>query len=151
MGVGSLVPRKRFVEMAQAFEPVDGTLIIVGDGGERARLTADGVRCMGRLDHDALREVLRASDVFVHAAGDAAFGLAVAEAQAVGLPAIVMAHSGPAELVEDGRTGYVVSPDDLTDAMQRQMPTVGIREHIITKFSIETTKRRYQELYASLK
>ena len=40
------------------------------------------------------------------------FGLVLVEAMACGLPAIAVDRFGPAEIVDDGRTGWLVEPDD---------------------------------------
>lgn len=113
LAVGQLIKRKRFVELIEDFKDVPGTLLIVGDGPMRSQLSGKNVRLMGQLDRDEVLEVLQASDVFVHSAAFEAFGLAVAEAQAVGLPAIVIEGSGAAEIVEHGVTGSVVPVDGL--------------------------------------
>jgi glycosyltransferase involved in cell wall biosynthesis len=41
------------------------------------------------------------------------FGLVLVEGMACGLPAIAVDRLGPAEIVDDGRTGWLVDPDDL--------------------------------------
>jgi glycosyltransferase involved in cell wall biosynthesis len=48
------------------------------------------------------------------------FGLVLVEGMACGLPAIAVNRLGPAEIIDDGRTGWLVDPDDrdqLTDAI----------------------------------
>nr|WP_304952599.1 glycosyltransferase [cf. Phormidesmis sp. LEGE 11477] len=43
-----------------------------------------------------------------------AFGMVAIEALACGVPVIAYARGGPAEIVRDGQTGWLVSPDDVT-------------------------------------
>ena len=53
------------------------------------------------------------------------FGLVVVEAMSAGVPAVVAAHGGPADLVEDGVTGVHHRPfdaDSLADALRRVLP-----------------------------
>ncbi|MGE0878839.1 MAG: glycosyltransferase family 4 protein [Acidimicrobiia bacterium] len=61
---------------------------------------------------DDVDAVLSATDLLVHPAVDDPFPVAVLEALASGLPAIVTASGGPREVVEHGRTGLVFAPGD---------------------------------------
>lgn len=68
----------------------------------------------GWHDHDALPDFLRASDVLALASVREQFGLVLVEAMACALPVIAVDRFGPAEIVEDGETGWLVPPDDET-------------------------------------
>jgi len=76
-------------------------------------LGARGVRCHAPVPKSALVGKLRAARVMLYR-GDPneTFCLAVAEAQALGLPAVVMPLGSLPERVEDGVTGTVASDDD---------------------------------------
>lgn len=91
-------------------------LLVVGDGPERERLealaqsTGANVRFLGwRTD---VGSVLRLADVYVHAAEFEAFGLAIAEAGAAGLPRVAVARGGVGEIIEDGIDGRLVPTTD---------------------------------------
>jgi glycosyltransferase involved in cell wall biosynthesis len=94
-GVGRLEPGKRFDRLIQATGEVPGvTLLLVGDGSERAELEQLAAR-NGVTDRvvftGAVRDVramLCAMDVFASPSGHETFGLAVLEALACGLPAL---------------------------------------------------------------
>jgi glycosyltransferase involved in cell wall biosynthesis len=94
--------------------------------------------------------LLRASDVLVHPAIHEAFGLVVADAQALGLPAIVTENTGPAEIVENGFTGLVVPPEKLAEAMLAIGRYEGPRRHAVEEFSDNRMRREYRMLYAVL-
>jgi glycosyltransferase involved in cell wall biosynthesis len=68
------------------------------------------VRLLGRVG-DAAR-VLASLDVFVSASRTEAFGMAMAEALACGVPVVATATEGAREIVEDGRTGLIVPIGD---------------------------------------
>ena len=79
------------------------------------------VTWLGELDEDALVEEYRRASVVVlvsrfragaSPAGEG-LGLAVLEAGALGVPTIGSAIGGTAECIVDGRTGYLVPPDDV--------------------------------------
>jgi glycosyltransferase involved in cell wall biosynthesis len=81
---------------------------------------AQDVFLAGWHDHDALPAFLNAADAQVLASVREQFGLVLVEGMACGLPAIAVDRFGPGEIVEDGRTGWLVGPDDeqaLTEAI----------------------------------
>ena len=55
-------------------------------------------------------DLVGAMDVFLHAAEDEPLGRAVMEAMTLGRPVVAPAAGGPAELIEDGVSGLLVSP-----------------------------------------
>jgi glycosyltransferase involved in cell wall biosynthesis len=91
-------------------------LEIFGDGSERTRLQRQAVA----LHVDAhfhgevlnVRERLAGLDVFVLPSRAENSPLAIVEAMAQGLPVIGTRVGGVAELVDHGRTGLLVQPDD---------------------------------------
>src|SRR5204863_135431 len=66
----------------------------------------------GWHSHDDLPDFLRASDVLVHASVNEQFGQVLVEAMACELPTIAVDRAGPAEIVDDPDTGWLVEPDD---------------------------------------
>jgi len=134
--VSNLSPHKRPLDLLEAFASLDdpaATLTLVG-GARDARLT-DRVRSrlrrpdlagratwVGPLAPEAVAERLGRSDVFVLPALDEAYGMAVAEALGLGLPAIVARSGNLPAIVSDGVDGIVVAPRDtaaLAGAMRR--------------------------------
>ena len=84
------------------------------------RLGAPGVHLAGWHGHDTLPAFLSASDVLALASVREQFGQVLVEAMAAELPLIAVNRFGPAEIVEPGRTGWLVEPDDrdaLADAL----------------------------------
>lgn len=75
-----------------------------------------GIRCSvtGVLkDSEQVGEALSCGDVFVTTSSIESFGLAAAEASAIGLPVIASASSGLLDVVEDGSTGWLVEPGNV--------------------------------------
>ena len=101
--------------------------LIAGDGSEKAALQAqietlglrECVTLLGfRTDATAL---MAAADVFVLPSLAEPFGLVLLEAMALSRPVVATRAGGPAEIVVDGETGFLVapsSPDALAGAMQ---------------------------------
>jgi len=98
-----------------------GAAVYGGSGGERMRQVlerADGLQTIGirrfaPVGRDALAAVLRGARVMLYR-GDPGetFCLAVAEAQAMGVPAVVQPLGSLAERVIDGVSGRVAHSDD---------------------------------------
>lgn len=101
--------------VVEAMKDVPGArLDVVGDGSERASLeaaarahgVADRVRFVG-YERDP-RPHVAAADVAVSASRDEPLGLSVLEAEAMGKPVLAFAGGGIPEIVEDGKTGWLV-------------------------------------------
>jgi glycosyltransferase involved in cell wall biosynthesis len=102
--------------------PDDASLVLLGgypgewEGEHPAdAIAASGARNVflgGWHDHDALPAFLSAADVFALASVREQFGSVLVEAMACCLPAIAVDRFGPADIVDDGATGWLVEPDD---------------------------------------
>jgi glycosyltransferase involved in cell wall biosynthesis len=77
------------------------------------RTGARNVFLAGWHEHSALATVLNAADAQVLASVREQFGLVLVEGMACGLPALAVNRLGPAEIIEDGRTGWLIEPDNL--------------------------------------
>jgi glycosyltransferase involved in cell wall biosynthesis len=98
----------------------DASLLIVGDGPDRAALetltgslgVATAVRFLGWRDD--IRGFLAASNVVaVPSVIEEAFGLTALEGMAAGRPVITFASGGLPELVRHGETGFLVPKGDV--------------------------------------
>lgn len=99
--VSRLVRYKRIDLLVEAFRLLpEQQLVIIGDGPESERLqkmASANVRFTGKVDQGELLRLLCKAKGFVYA-GEEDFGIAVAEAQAVGVPLIVFARGGQSEI-----------------------------------------------------
>ena len=93
---------------------------IIGDGPARpaveaafAPLPRDRVRFAGALAPSAIAARLAAGDAFVWPAIDEAFGMALIEAQACGLPVVAGDSPGVAAVVDDGVTAVLTPMGDV--------------------------------------
>lgn len=102
----------------------DWRLLVVGDGVARTEVEAalgrpgERVVYAGALAPDEMPAVLAAADLFVWPAINEAYGMAILEAQAAGVPVVAGRSGGVPEIVADGRTGALVTPGD-ADAFAR--------------------------------
>ncbi len=131
------------------------------DGSRLSRARPSNVHLLGELDDGELVAHLAASDCFALASTSRAesFGIAVAEAQAAGLPAVVTdTGTGTAESVEDGVTGFVVAPRDpralagalaslLADEDRRRRMGAAARERAVRLHSLHERAAEVMDLY----
>ena len=113
MRPGDKAASYRVLADAMARVPGDWRLTLAGDGPERGAIEAwfagfgDRVRFTGVLEPDALRRRYAASDLLVWPAINEAYGMALLEAQAAGLPVIAGDAGDVAAVVQDGETGLL--------------------------------------------
>lgn len=102
-------------------------LDVIGDGPLHATLRRfvdeqgmqDAIHILGRRDTTYVQEALRSADVFALPSVTAADGdqegipVSLMEAMASGVPCLSTVHSGIPELIEDGRSGWLVPERDI--------------------------------------
>lgn len=90
-------------------------LVIVGDGPYREtmerELTESNAVFLGFRHGEELSALYASSDLFVFPSVTDTLGQVVMESQASGLPVLVSDIGGPKEVVENGRTGFVLPSD----------------------------------------
>jgi glycosyltransferase involved in cell wall biosynthesis len=87
--------------------------MIVGDGSDRPVIEAavNGDSAIRLLGHrDDVPRILKAADVFVLSSQYEASPVAVLEAMSAGLPVVALDVGAVSDMVEDGQTGFLVSP-----------------------------------------
>lgn len=164
-GVGRLVPAKRFDLLVRAAAANPGTfLLLAGTGPERGNLlrlaadlgAADRVAVMSSEDGGPdVPGVLAAADLFVSPSPEEAFGLAVVEALAAGLPVLYAACPAiedlpPCDAPGASRVGG--DPGKLAAAIGRQRRAGPVRLAVpaaVEHYHIAHTADRVLALYAS--
>jgi glycosyltransferase involved in cell wall biosynthesis len=96
-----------------------------------------------------------ASAVLVPSQWEEPFGLVPCEAQAAGAPVVGYAIGALPEIVEDGRTGWLVAPGDIAaaaDALARvdAIARRDCRARVEERFSVPSMLDAYEQVYAKL-
>ena len=93
-------------------------LLIVGDGPARAEVErafaplADRLRYAGTVAEESLPALLAGCDLLAWPAVNEAYGMALLEAQAAGLPVVAGRSGGVPALIAQGETGLLSAPGD---------------------------------------
>ncbi|HLE67450.1 MAG TPA: glycosyltransferase family 4 protein [Burkholderiales bacterium] len=95
-------------------------LVVAGDGTARSEVEAvleaaapGRSRLLGALSLNEIAAMYGAGDVCVWPAVNEAYGMAMLEAQAAGVPVVSCAERGVPDVVVDGRTGLLAPPGDM--------------------------------------
>jgi len=111
-------------------------LVVAGDGTARAeveRLFDGHAVFLGSLRQRRIAELLAASDLSAWPAVNEAYGMALLEAQAAGIPVVSCNTRGVPDIVADGRTGLLVPYGDeaaFADGIRRLLTDEALRRRL---------------------
>lgn len=170
--VGSLYPVKGHKYLIDAAGHAirrcqDMIFVIVGRGGLREELEAQA-RNLGIFPHmrflghrEDVRDLLYLFDVFVLPSLSEGMPLALLEAMAAGLPAVATRVGGVQDVLQDGKTGFLVPAGEplaladrimtlLQDRVLAKEMGEAARQVVTRRFSVSRMVDDYKEIYASL-
>jgi glycosyltransferase involved in cell wall biosynthesis/predicted metal-dependent phosphoesterase TrpH len=124
-------------------------LVLAGRGPEEDALRhrlGSAATFLGWVEGDRLAQAYASADLFMFASTTDTFGQVILEAQASGLPVLAVDAGGPAELIEDGRSGCLVPPDpaSLAGALRGLARREAIRERLATGGLLAVRERSWQ-------
>jgi len=151
----------RFRDLAVGCADLPAEFIWLGDGDLRADLMVDSVllthmEIAGWLPRSGVYAELAHADIFVLPSLWEGMPLALIEAQAAGLPAVVSNVVGNRDVVIDGETGFVCNTDQeliqktrllIEDVALRQKMGRAAREMAAKRFSVERMHREMMAVY----
>jgi len=123
-----LHPKKRGMALIQAIEKVKAKLSpsfkfqlnIIGDGKEKKRLEKKvnslnlqkEIKFLGYRSRDEIKKIFEQTDFFVLPTIKEAFGIAVLEAKAAGIPVVAMSYGGVRDMIEHRKEGFLANNDE---------------------------------------
>jgi glycosyltransferase involved in cell wall biosynthesis len=119
------------------------------------------VRYAGATDTCATARALKSADLFVWPAVNEAYGMALLEAQAAGIPAVCGDFGGVSAILSDPETGRLVPPHDpvafaravaglLDDPATRRAMGTAARAKVARSHMIDTAAQRLSTLLAEI-
>lgn len=146
LAVLTIDPRKGVYYLLQAFEKAsipNSELVIIGATGDRWSHQMLG-QFLSRMKNlriqsaNVMKEPIESTygqaSVFVHPAIEDGFALAVGQALACGKPVITTRQTGAAQLIENGRNGYVLECRDV-DGMVDHLRTMSRDRDLLSRMS----------------
>jgi phosphatidylinositol alpha-1,6-mannosyltransferase len=119
----------------------DAKLVFAGSGDDEARLrqrardlgVTESVVFMGFVEPESLAGVYRGAALLAMPSRNEGFGLVYLEAMSYGLPCIGSRQDAAGEVIEDGKTGFLVnqgSTTQLADALTRLLTDQALRRRL---------------------
>ncbi len=145
----------------------DAQLVIVGSGDDLPRLqaaasatgTGEAILFTGRVSDATLDMLYARASVFAMPSRGEGFGLVYLEAMRHGVACVASTHDGAREVVEHGKTGFLVDQDNIPElarvlvellrnpALRREMGEAGLRR-VNTYFSFDQFQARLAAVMA---
>lgn len=166
--IGQFIPRKNPKLMLSAYRksqmPGRSILIMLGDGPLRTELihevkTFDQKNKRVILDgfKTNIEQYLQAADVLVLTSSEESFGLVLLEAAGFSLPVIATDSGGPRDIVDHGKTGFLVEPEDdfaiahnlaalATNGEMRERMGQAARDRVLNEFTAQRYVAEIQEI-----
>jgi len=153
-----------FKELVSKYPDKKIKLWIVGDGTEKEKLQkqVNDLELNGKVVfwgfQEDVRPYLEAADVFVLPSFSEGFSISLVEAMLCGLPCIVTNQGGPSEIVEHGKSGFLINPQDDCDLKEKMETVLAIpledrdligkmAQEAGGKYSLENYVKRLMEVY----
>lgn len=164
---GRLEPEKRLDQLMDVWARIrvrnaNASLVLAGSGSEEKRLrkqAGEGVFFPGTVAD--VVPYLQSADIFVLPSATEGLSNSLLEAMGCGLPAIATRVGGATDLIEHGKNGWLIEPDNpeqleealttlLNDSTLRERLGVAARQEIEQDYSLVCAAERLASLYATL-
>ena len=160
---GRITPEKGVKEAIQVARGSKHRLLIIGPVSDEHKgyfeqyikpELDDKILYLGRMDQDRLPKYYqKAKAVLTPVQWEEPFGLTTIEAMACGTPVISLHRGAATEIIDDGRTGYVVnSVTDMIDAVGKVegLRRSECRKHVQEKFGIAQMVDAYENVFLDI-
>ena len=159
---GRIHPHKGTAEAIAVAAAVGMPLVIAGIVQDQAyfdtyvapHIDGEAVRFLGPVGPDRRAGVLGGATALLHLISfDEPFGLSVVESMACGTPVIAFGRGSMPELIEEGRTGFLVDTLEQAAAaveLAGRVGRAGIRAEAVARFGVERMVGEYLAAYELL-
>jgi sulfoquinovosyltransferase len=157
--IGRLGSEKRVKDLRDILDALpDARLCIVGTGPQEAELQAyfNNTRTVftGQLTGVELSQAFACADVFCMPSDSETLGFVVLESMASGVPVVAANAGGIPNLIDDGKTGYLVPPGDtaaFVDRLRRLQTQPNVRADMALAGRQETERWSWESSMSKLR
>jgi glycosyltransferase involved in cell wall biosynthesis len=96
------------------------------------------------LDNKLLKEKLQQAHILIVPSSYEGFGIVYLEGMGFGLPAIGTTAGAAGEIIEHGKTGYLIKPND-SETLANHISSLGSDRELLTQLSINARRRYLQQ------
>ena len=171
MHASNFRPVKRVTDVVRIFarirEKLPVKLLLVGEGPERLfvqqlvkelKLSED-VQFLGEQEY--IGQLMNCADLFFLPSEQESFGLVALEAQSCGVPVIGAATGGLPEVVEDGKTGFLLPVGDISGMAEKSLELLSksdqyeafhqeARKRVLDSFDSKSIIPQYEAFYEEI-
>lgn len=169
--VGRLTKAKGIDVAIEVAKDTDAPLTIVGDIAHnpeglklfdklKSAIDNKKIKYLGHIHYSQMNQVYQnAKAILFPIISSEAFGLVMIEAMACGTPVVAFNRGAVPEVIEDGKTGFIVRPGDI-DGMVKAVKKIyampetecrqmrrACREHVEKNFTVEKMVDGYEKVY----
>ena len=157
--ISNFRPVKRIEDVISAFakisKEIKSKLFLIGEGPEINKAYGlvkelnihDKVLFLGQQRH--VEDYLAISDLLLFPSKNESFGMAALEAMSYGIPVVGSKSGGLCEVVDDGKTGFLVPLGDV-DALAQKSVEILSNPKLADKFARASIKRVYDNFRSDL-
>lgn len=128
--IGSLTTEPNYAKQMQEFVTANGL--------------SSAVTFHGALDTEPLKQKLKQAHVLIVPSSYEGFGIVYLEGMAFGLPAIGTTAGAAGEIIEQGKTGYLINPND-SMTLASHISQLAADRDLLAKLSLNARKRYIQQ------
>mgnify|MGYP001597044742 CR=1 FL=1 len=128
--IGSLTTEPNYAKQMQKYVMVNGL--------------SSTVTFHSSLNNKPLIEKLKHAHILIVPSSYEGFGIVYLEGMAFGLPAIGTTAGAAGEIIEHGKTGYLIEPND-SDALAAHISQLASDRNLLTELSLNARKRYMQQ------
>ncbi len=156
--VGRLIKDKGVQDLL-AVKGLKAEVVIIGKGPYEGELKKLGGRFVGQKDSKGVRKIIASSDILVNPSYGEGLPTAVLEAGAMGLAVVATDVGGTREIVNDGKSGFLVKAGDVKALRQKLSLLIknsklrekfgsALQKTVRERFDWDITVKKLEELLA---